>query len=63
MEENLKQLKRATKISKVAFYLVQSTGKTTLARQLAAYYKTMVPEFALRLPCSKNGMKSTDLCP
>jgi replication-associated recombination protein RarA len=40
MEENLKQLKRATKISKVAFYLVQGTGKTTLARQLAAYYKT-----------------------
>ncbi|QZK91454.1 DUF4301 family protein [Flavobacterium sp. CHNK8] len=48
MEENLKQRSNgATEISKVALFGPESTGKTTLARQLAAYYKTeWVPEFA-----------------
>ncbi len=48
MEENLRQLSNgATKIIKVALFGPESTGKTTLARQLAEYYKTKwVPEFA-----------------
>ncbi len=48
MEENLKQLSNGvTKIIKVALFGPESTGKTTLARQLAEYYKTeWVPEFA-----------------
>lgn len=48
MEENLRQLsKGATKIIKIALFGPESTGKTTLARQLAEYYKTeWVPEFA-----------------
>ncbi|TDE05165.1 DUF4301 family protein [Flavobacterium sandaracinum] len=48
MEENLRQLSNgATKIIKIALFGPESTGKTTLARQLADYYKTeWVPEFA-----------------
>ena len=48
MEENLRQLSNgATKIIKVALFGPESTGKTTLARQLAEYYQTeWVPEFA-----------------
>ena len=48
MEENLRQLSNgATKIIKIALFGPESTGKTTLARQLAEYYKTAwVPEFA-----------------
>jgi nicotinamide riboside kinase len=48
MEENLRQLsKGATKIIKIALFGPESTGKTTLAKQLAVYYKTeWVPEFA-----------------
>lgn len=48
MEENLRQLPNgATKIIKIALFGPESTGKTTLARQLAEYYKTeWVPEFA-----------------
>ena len=48
MEENLRQLSNgATKIIKIALFGPESTGKTTLARQLAEYYKTeWVPEFA-----------------
>jgi nicotinamide riboside kinase len=48
MEENLRQLSnRATKIIKIALFGPESTGKTTLAKQLAEYYKTeWVPEFA-----------------
>ena len=48
MEENIKQLSNgATKIIKIALFGPESTGKTTLARQLADYYKTeWVPEFA-----------------
>ena len=48
MEENLRQLSSgATKIIKIALFGPESTGKTTLAKQLAEYYKTeWVPEFA-----------------
>jgi NadR type nicotinamide-nucleotide adenylyltransferase len=48
MEENLKQLPTgAKKIIKIALFGPESTGKTTLAKQLAEYYKTdWVPEFA-----------------
>ncbi|HEU4496235.1 MAG TPA: DUF4301 family protein, partial [Flavobacterium sp.] len=45
MEENLKQ-QAADKI-KIALYGPESTGKTTLARQLASYFSaSWVPEFA-----------------
>lgn len=45
MEENLKQ--KETAIIKVALFGPESTGKTTLARQLAEFYETeWVPEFA-----------------
>jgi nicotinamide riboside kinase len=49
MEENLQQLAKfgATSIIKIAIFGPESTGKTTLATQLAEYYKTVwVPEFA-----------------
>lgn len=48
MEENLKQLSTGAKrILKIALFGPESTGKTTLAKQLAEYYKTdWVPEFA-----------------
>lgn len=49
MEENLKQLAKSgvTPIIKIAIFGPESTGKTTLATQLAEYYKTVwVPEFA-----------------
>ncbi|WP_348822547.1 DUF4301 family protein [Flavobacterium aestuarii] len=49
MEENLKQLAKsgASPIIKIAIFGPESTGKTTLAAQLAEYYKTVwVPEFA-----------------
>ena len=45
MEKNLRQQK--TNIIKIALFGPESTGKTTLAKQLAEYYKTeWVPEFA-----------------
>jgi nicotinamide riboside kinase len=45
MEENLKQ--QDTRILKFALFGPESTGKTTLAKQLASYYETeWVPEFA-----------------
>lgn len=45
MEENFEQ--QQTDLIKITFYGPESTGKTTLATQLANYYKTvMVPEFA-----------------
>lgn len=45
MEKNLKQQKSA--IIKIALFGPESTGKTTLAKQLAAHYKTAwTPEFA-----------------
>ena len=49
MEENLEQLQQTgtTEIIKIALFGPESTGKTTLAKQLAEYYKTeWVPEFA-----------------
>jgi nicotinamide riboside kinase len=49
MEENLQQLTKfgASPIIKIAIFGPESTGKTTLATQLAEYYKTVwVPEFA-----------------
>jgi nicotinamide riboside kinase len=45
MEKNLRQQKTA--IIKIALFGPESTGKTTLAKQLAEYYETQwVPEFA-----------------
>jgi len=45
MEKNLRQQKTA--ILKIALFGPESTGKTTLAKQLAEYYETeWVPEFA-----------------
>lgn len=45
MEENLKQ--QATETIKIAIYGPESTGKTTLAKQLAEHFKTVwAPEFA-----------------
>ncbi len=49
MEENLRQLQQTgtTEIIKIALFGPESTGKTTLAKQLAEYYKTeWVPEYA-----------------
>ena len=48
MEENLKQLQIAgNDIIKIAIYGPESTGKTTLAKQLAAHFDTVwAPEFA-----------------
>jgi NadR type nicotinamide-nucleotide adenylyltransferase len=48
MEKNLKQLPSGPKrIIKIALFGPESTGKTTLAKQLAEFYKTdWVPEFA-----------------
>ncbi|WP_281323211.1 DUF4301 family protein [Flavobacterium aestivum] len=49
MEENLEQLTKsgASPIIRIAIFGPESTGKTTLATQLAEYYKTAwVPEFA-----------------
>jgi nicotinamide riboside kinase len=45
MEENLKQ--QATSIIKIALFGPESTGKTTLAKQLASHFETVwAPEFA-----------------
>ena len=48
MEENLKQLQLpGNDIIKIAIYGPESTGKTTLSKQLADYFKTeWAPEFA-----------------
>ncbi|HEX9152144.1 MAG TPA: DUF4301 family protein [Flavobacterium sp.] len=49
MEENLRQFSKngTTEIIKIALFGPESTGKTTLAKGLADYYKTeWVPEFA-----------------
>ena len=45
MEEDFKQL--PTSIIKIAMYGPESTGKTTLSKQLAAHYNDeWIPEFA-----------------
>lgn len=49
MEKNLRQFPKngTTEIIRIALFGPESTGKTTLAKQLAEYYKTeWVPEFA-----------------
>lgn len=48
MEENLKQIQNTgNDILKIAIYGPESTGKTTLAKQLASHFKTVwAPEFA-----------------
>ena len=49
MEENLKQLSKSgpIKIIKIALFGPESTGKTTLAKQLAEHFRTAwVPEYA-----------------
>lgn len=49
MEKNLKQLTKAgaSEIIRIAIFGPESTGKTTLAKQLADHYQTVwVPEFA-----------------
>jgi nicotinamide riboside kinase len=49
MEENLRQLQQSgsTKIIKIALFGPESTGKTTLAKQLAEHFNTIwTPEFA-----------------
>lgn len=49
MEKNLKQLRYTggSEILKIALFGPESTGKTTLAKQLAEYFKTAwAPEFA-----------------
>ncbi|SEF74341.1 DUF4301 family protein [Flavobacterium urumqiense] len=64
MEENLRQLQQtgATEIIKIALFGPESTGKTTLAKQLAAYYKTeWVPEFA-RDYLQEKWDKNQDIC-
>ena len=45
MEKNLKQ--QPTSLVKIVIFGPESTGKTTLSRQLATHYNTVwVPEFA-----------------
>jgi nicotinamide riboside kinase len=64
MEENLKQLQQTgtTAIIKIALFGPESTGKTTLAKQLAEYYKTeWVPEFA-RDYLQEKWDKTQDIC-
>ncbi|MFV8332782.1 DUF4301 family protein [Flavobacterium sp. GSP14] len=63
MEENLRQLPNGTtKIIKIALFGPESTGKTTLARQLAEYYKTeWVPEYA-REYLQKKWDKNQQIC-
>lgn len=57
MEENLKQ--QPTDVLKIAMFGPESTGKTTLSRQLAAHFDTVwAPEFArdyLQLKLDKTG--------
>ena len=67
MEKNLRQQK--TNIIKIALFGPESTGKTTLATQLAAHYNTQwVPEFArdyLQLKWEENQhvCKASDMMP
>lgn len=60
MEKNLKQKQSA--VIKIALFGPESTGKTTLARQLAEYYKTTwTPEFA-RVYLQQKWDKSQLIC-
>ena len=60
MEENLKQ--KHTEILKIALYDPDSTGKTTLAKQLAAHFNTVfVPEYAKTYLQEKNNTKKQEL--
>ena len=64
MEENLKQLQKtgATEIIRIAIFGPESTGKTTLAKQLADHYKTVwVPEYA-RDYLQKKWDKNQSIC-
>jgi nicotinamide riboside kinase len=64
MEKNLRQLQQTgtTKIIKIALFGPESTGKTTLAKQLAEYYKTeWVPEYA-REYLQEKWDKSQNIC-
>ena len=67
MEKNLRQQK--TNIIKIALFGPESTGKTTLAKQLAAHYNTeWVPEFArdylqLKWEENKHVCEETDMMP
>lgn len=60
MEENLKQ--QSANILKITLYGPESTGKTTLAKQLAEHYKTeWIPEFA-REYLQEKWNKSQQIC-
>ena len=63
MEENLRQHSDGVeKIIKIALFGPESTGKTTLAKQLAEYYKTVwVPEYA-REYLQKKWDKKQQIC-
>lgn len=64
MEENLKQLQKtgATEIIRIAIFGPESTGKTTLAKQLADHHKTVwVPEYA-RNYLQKKWDKNQSIC-
>jgi nicotinamide riboside kinase len=67
MEENLKQ--QPTSIVKIAIYGPESTGKTTLAKQLAEHFNTIwIPEFARdylqnKWDTSKETCQQSDLIP
>ncbi|WP_396151523.1 DUF4301 family protein [Flavobacterium sp.] len=67
MEENLKQ--QPTSIVKIAIYGPVSTGKTTLAKQLAEHFNTIwIPEFARdylqnKWDTSKETCQQSDLIP
>jgi len=64
MEKNLKQLPKSgsSEIIKIALFGPESTGKTTLAKQLAEHFQTVfVPEFA-RDYLQKKWEKSGQIC-